>query len=60
MATTPTNLIHVKYCGLAHPVDMGRLALVDRKFYFEYTPNFLESGLELSPFKLPLKPGVLT
>ncbi len=26
--------------------------------YFEYAPGFIESGLELSPFKLPLNPGV--
>ena len=37
---------------------MGRLALQNRKIYFEYASSFLESGLELSPFKLPLSPGV--
>jgi len=26
--------------------------------YFEYAPEFLQSGIDLSPFKLPLKPGV--
>ncbi len=60
MAPTSTSLLNVKYCGGRQPVPMGRLALVNRKFYFEYDSNFLELGLELSPFKLPLKPGVLT
>lgn len=50
--------IHVKYCGLAHPISVGRLAFIDRKIVFEYSPSFLGLGLELSPFKLPLKPGV--
>lgn len=55
-----TNTLHVDYCSAAHPIPMGRLALVNRIFFFEYSPDFLELGLELSPFKLPLKPGVLT
>lgn len=37
---------------------MGRLALKERKIFFEYSPEFLKTKLELSPFKLPLKPGV--
>ncbi len=28
------------------------------RIFFEYTPEFLQSAIELSPFKLPLKPGV--
>jgi serine/threonine-protein kinase HipA len=37
---------------------VGRLLDIDRQIHFEYNPAFLDSGLELSPFKLPLKPGV--
>lgn len=37
---------------------IGRLALKERKIYFEYASEFLETGIELSPFKLPLKSGV--
>lgn len=37
---------------------VGRLAYKNRKIYFEYDPDFLKTGLELSPFKLPLKAGV--
>lgn len=28
------------------------------RVFFEYAPDFQKSGIELSPFKLPLKPGV--
>jgi serine/threonine-protein kinase HipA len=37
---------------------VGRLALKDRQILFEYDPPFLASRLELSPFRLPLRPGV--
>jgi serine/threonine-protein kinase HipA len=37
---------------------VGRLAIRDRLIYFEYDPAFIEAGIEISPFRLPLKPGV--
>ena len=37
---------------------VGKLAEVDGKVYFEYEQAFLNSAIELSPYKLPLKPGV--
>lgn len=37
---------------------VGRLALKDRRILFEYSREFIETGLELSPFYLPLKSGV--
>ncbi len=39
-------------------IIVGRLAYVDGTIYFEYDADFLESGIELSPYKLPLKSGV--
>lgn len=36
---------------------IGLLARIESTIYFEYTPSFLQTGLELSPFKLPLKAG---
>ncbi|MBD3755615.1 MAG: type II toxin-antitoxin system HipA family toxin [Gammaproteobacteria bacterium] len=39
-------------------IAVGRLASRDRKIYFEYNSNFLKSGPEISPFRLPLKPGL--
>ena len=37
---------------------VGTLATKDRKIYFEYDQDFLKTGIELSPYKLPLKAGV--
>ena len=37
-----------------------RLALNNRLIYFSYEPEFIDQGLEISPFTLPLKPGVAT
>ena len=39
---------------------LGRLALRDGRIYFEYDPAFLDTGLEISPFNLPLRSGVQT
>lgn len=52
--------IHVKYCHTQKSMSVGRLALVGRKIFFEYSPAFLELGLQLSPFKLPLGSGVIS
>ena len=38
---------------------MGRLLLKNRQIFFEYDADFIKTGLELSPFKLPLKAGVI-
>lgn len=40
------------------PFSVGRLAMKDGRIYFEYDADFLKKKLPLSPFKLPLKPGV--
>jgi serine/threonine-protein kinase HipA len=40
-------------------VPVGRLATKNGRIYFEYDPAFLESGLNISPFKLPLKGGLI-
>jgi len=53
------SVIHVYYVRGTDKLSMGRLALKDRKIFFEYNAEFLKTGLELSPFKLPLKPGVI-
>jgi serine/threonine-protein kinase HipA len=41
-------------------LKVGRLALVRNQIYFEYDSSFLATGLEISPFRLPLKPGAVT
>jgi len=45
-------------CCFSKPLKVGRLAFIQRRIGFEYDPEFLELGIELSPFKLPLKPGL--
>lgn len=38
--------------------EVGMLSDENGRVLFEYAPVFLSSGIELSPFKLPLRPGV--
>ena len=37
---------------------LGKLAINNRKIYFEYDEEFLKTGIEISPYKLPLKKGL--
>jgi hypothetical protein len=53
------SLLHVFYVGSSNKIAVGRLIYKDRQILFEYNLDFLRSGIELSPFKLPLKPGVV-
>jgi len=39
-------------------LSVGKLAYKERVIYFEYDKEFLMSGIELSPYKVPLKSGV--
>ena len=39
-------------------LSIGRLAYKERVIYFEYDKSFLQSDIQISPYKLPLKPGV--
>ena len=38
---------------------VGRLALKDGEVLFEYDPEFVELGLEISPLRLPLQRGLI-
>ena len=38
--------------------DVGRLAVREHKIYFEYNSAFIKSGIEISPLRLPLQPGL--
>lgn len=60
MSFQQTNVIHVKYHRGDTTIPVGRLAFLNRKIFFEYTSSFLGLGIEISPFKLPTKPGVLS
>jgi serine/threonine-protein kinase HipA len=55
----PTELLTV-YLEAGERRKVGRLALRQRQILFEYDPAFIASGIEISPFKLPLRPGVFT
>ncbi|MCI0501745.1 MAG: type II toxin-antitoxin system HipA family toxin [Epsilonproteobacteria bacterium] len=55
-----TKLVNVFYHKKNSKLKVGRLALDNRKIYFEYDKDFLQSGIELSPYKLPLKEGVFS
>lgn len=43
-------------CGIQ---SVGRLAIRNNVIYFEYDEAFLQTNLEISPFKLPLQRGVI-
>jgi serine/threonine-protein kinase HipA len=60
MAYSPTELLTVYLDANNQRRKVGRLAFRDRKVLFEYDAAFLTSGIEISPFKLPLRPGVFT
>lgn len=55
MSYTPITALSV----FLHDMLVGRLALSGRRVWFQYDAAFLSKGLELSPFKLPLKPDVI-
>jgi serine/threonine-protein kinase HipA len=56
----PIQVINVGLDFGTGRIPVGRLALRERRIYFEYVPSFLEQNLEISPFLLPLKSGVTT
>lgn len=58
MIHAPVPLLTVWYEGAAR-LRVGRLASRERRILFEYDPAFLSSGIEISPFELPLKSGVM-
>lgn len=59
MIFNPIKIVNVKYCHSNNIIKMGRLAVSNRKIFFEYDDEFLKTKLELSPFKLPLRFGAI-
>ena len=41
-------------------ITVGLLAYRNRQIYFEYDPKFIQTNLSISPFYLPLEPGLKT
>ena len=58
MAYKPTELLTVYLDARSQRRKVGRLAFKDRQILFEYDAAFLNSGIEISPIKLPLRPGI--
>ena len=58
MAYSPIELLTVYLDARNQRRKVGRLAFKDRQLLFEYVVSFISSGIELSPIKLPLRPGV--
>lgn len=56
MKYKPTDLLTV-YLDTGERRRVGRLAASRREILFEYDPGFIASGLQISPFQLPLRPG---
>ena len=57
-AFTPVAVIHIAIEFGRGRIPVGRLALREQRIYFEYDASFIEQGLEISPYTLPLKIGV--
>ena len=53
------SVVNVKYCCGSTIIPVGRIAWINRKIFFEYAPDFIGLGLELSPFKLPVRQGAV-
>jgi serine/threonine-protein kinase HipA len=59
MSYQPVSLVLVSLNFGDHTQKVGRLALANRRIYFEYDAAFLKSGFDISPFKLPVKAGAV-
>lgn len=51
--------VHVFYYGFGYKKFVGTILIKNKKIFFEYDNEFTKTGLNLSPFKLPLKYGLI-
>lgn len=58
MNRQPATLLNVFLDGRSRR-KVGRLAVQGRRILFEYDPAFLATGLQISPFQLPTRSGVM-
>ena len=58
MAYSPTELLTIYLDAQNQRRKVRRLAFKDRRVLFEYDASFIASEIEISPIKLPLRPGV--
>lgn len=61
MAAAKPRRLEVRFSPGADqaPSTVGTLAEHEHRIYFEYALSWLERGLELSPFSLPARPGLI-
>lgn len=59
MKLKPVTVLTVYLNLAAEKHNVGRLAVQNRRIYFEYDAAFRATGLEISPFELPAEPGVI-
>ena len=59
MKPDKTEVLSVFLDHYGHCYKVGRLAYSQRQIYFEYDAAFIEGGLQISPYKLPLQKGVI-
>lgn len=61
MKIRPVNAVSVglDFGDGALPVPVGRLAIRDRRIYFEYDAAFVSAVVDISPHRLPLRPGLV-
>ena len=41
-------------------IELGELVSLRKKIYFKYYPEFIDSGIQISPFKMPLSDKLLS
>lgn len=58
MSFTPVDTVNAGIDFGDGPSPVGRLAIRERVIYFEYDRGFIARGLDLSPFRLALQPGL--
>ena len=58
MKHRPASLLNVFLEGRQR-CKVGRLAAQGRRILFEFDPGFLSTGLQISPFRLPARSGVI-
>jgi len=50
--------LHVFLNAYGKRQEVGQLADAGKQIFFEYAQDFLKTGIQLSPFKLPLQSGI--
>ena len=58
MNITPVKEVKVGLDFGEGEIPLGRLASRDLTIFFQYDPEFLKRGLNVSPLRLPLQQGV--